>query len=209
MEERQAIARLQNGQLIGLEYLVEKYQVQAVQAAGLILLDRAAAEDIVQKAFISLVENIHQFDAERPFKPWFFRSVVNASIKAANRQKRQISLNQPQNQQKVPLEEVLADTDPLPEVWLEEKENRQRLQQAIDQLPPNQRAVIVMHYFLELSESDMAEEMDRPKSTIKYWLRTARMQLIKLLPLRNSASQPETEKLLVVPEKDEEGVWHE
>ena len=181
MEERQAIARLQKGDLSGLETLVECYQMQAVQAACLIVQDRALAEDIVQNAFIVVSEKIHQYDPERPFGPWFFRSVVNASIKAAKRQKRQVSLKEPISGQDFTLADLLTDPSSLPEEWLEQEENRSCVLQAVDQLPADQKAVIVMRYFLEMSEAEMADEMKRPKSTIKYWLRTAREQLKRLL----------------------------
>ena len=124
MEERQAIARLQKGDLSGLETLVECYQVRALQAACLIVQDRALAEDIVQNAFIIVAEKIHQYDSERPFGPWFFRSVVNASIKAANRQKRQVSLKESIPGEDFTLADLLTDPSSLPEKWLEQEENR-------------------------------------------------------------------------------------
>ena len=82
MEEQKAIARLKRGDISGLEALVRKYQVQAVRAAYLIIRDRALAEDIVQAAFLRAYERIGQFDAGRPFGPWFLRSVVNDAVKA-------------------------------------------------------------------------------------------------------------------------------
>jgi len=208
MDERQAIARLQSGDLSGLETLVECYQAQAVQAACLIVQDRALAEDIVQNAFIVVADKIHQYDPERPFKPWFFRSVVNASIKAANRQKRQVFLNEPQPGQDESLADLLADTHPLPEEWLEQQENRASVLHAIDQLPAGQRAVIVMRYFLEVSEIEMAGELQRPKSTIKYWLRTARKQLKQLLNPWQKAQARKIEPLLPLAETQEKEVWH-
>jgi RNA polymerase sigma-70 factor, ECF subfamily len=75
------------------------------------------------------------------------------------------------------------------------------VQQAIDRLPADQRAVIVMRYFLDVSETEMAGELQRPKSTIKYWLRTARKQLGRLLNPWHFA-QAHT------PEKPEKEVWH-
>ena len=209
MEERQAIARLQKHDLSGLETLVEIYQAQAVQAACLIVQDRALAEEIVQNAFIVVAEKIHQYDSERPFRPWFFRSVVNASIKAANRQKRQVFLNEQPPGQDVSLADILADTRPLPEEWLEQAENRAFVQQAVDRLPADQRAVIVMRYFLEVTEAEMAGELQRPTSTIKYWLRTARKQLKRLLTPWQSTQARKTEQSLPLPEKHEKEVWHE
>jgi len=61
--------------------LVNRYQVQAVQAAYAIVYDRALAEDIPQTAFVRVVERVHRFDEERLFAPWLFRIVVNAAIK--------------------------------------------------------------------------------------------------------------------------------
>jgi RNA polymerase sigma-70 factor, ECF subfamily len=209
MEERQAIALLQKGDLSGLETLVERYQAQAVQAACLIVQDRALAEDIVQNAFIVVAQKIHQYDAERPFRPWFFRSVVNASIKAAGRQKRQVFLNEQPPGEDATLADLLADASPLPEEWLEQEENRAALQQAVDQLPADQRAVIVMRYFLEVSEAEMADELRRPKSTIKYWLRTAREQLKRLLMPKQANQAYPIEQPLSGTESHEKGIWHE
>ena len=48
---------------------------------------------------------------------------------------------------------------------------------AIQSLLPEQRAVVVMRYFLEMSEAEMSTEMSRPLSTIKWWLREARKRL--------------------------------
>jgi len=209
MEERQAIARLQKGDLSGLETLVECYQVRAVQAACLIVQDRALAEDIVQNAFIVAVAKIQQYDPERPFGPWFFRSVVNASIKAAKRQKRQVSLKEQIPGQDFTLAALLSDPRCPPEEWLEKEENRSCVQQAVDQLPADQKAVIVMRYFLEMNEAEMAGEMRRPKSTIKYWLRTAREQLKRLLMPKPAHQATPIEPPLSGTEPHEKGSWHE
>src|SRR5690349_20827357 len=108
MEEQQAIARLKQGDLGGLEALVKQYQALAVHAAFLIVAERALAEDIVQSAFLKAADRIQQFDAQRPFRPWFLRMVVNESIKAARRGQRNPSLD-------TPSDAILAWlTDPAP-----------------------------------------------------------------------------------------------
>jgi RNA polymerase sigma-70 factor (ECF subfamily) len=209
MEESQAISRLQNGDLGGLEFLVARYQAQAVQAACLIVQDRAQAEDIVQNAFIVAAEKISQYDPERPFKPWFFRSVVNASIKAADRQKRQVYLDESEpGRGGVSMADALADAQPLPEEWLERQQDRAAVMQAIDQLAPGQRAVIVMRYFLEMNESEMGEELRRPKSTVKYWLRGARKQLKRLLHSRQADADSKAERSLPAQGENKKEVWH-
>ncbi|MGV8025860.1 MAG: sigma factor [Anaerolineaceae bacterium] len=73
--------------------MVEKYQVKAIQAAYLILGERNMTEDITHSAFLTAAEKIHHFDSDRPFGPWFYRIVANASIKARIREHKQLSLN--------------------------------------------------------------------------------------------------------------------
>jgi RNA polymerase sigma-70 factor (ECF subfamily) len=180
MDDRIAISRLKQGDLNGLETLVQRYQVQAVHAAYLIVYDRALAEDIAQTAFVKVVERIHQFDEERPFAPWLFRIVVNDAIKASRKQRRQIPLeefHEPVTQ----LAEWLAQPDLQPERLTEQNEMREHILKAIESLPPDQRAVVVMRYFLDMSEADMSAQMDRPLSSIKWWLRDARKRLYDLM----------------------------
>jgi len=181
MEDRIAISRLKQGDLSAVEPLVKRYQVQAVHAAYAIVHDRALAEDVVQTAFIKVVERIHQFDEDRPFAPWFFRIVINDAVKTAKRKKRNISLDEQLDQPTAQLAEWLFSPEPKPEQKLEQKEARQSILKSMQRLTSEQRAVIVMRYFLEMSEADMSAEMDRPLSTIKWWLRDARKRLRSLI----------------------------
>jgi RNA polymerase sigma-70 factor, ECF subfamily len=180
MDDRIAISRIKQGDLNGLEMLVRRYQVQAVHAAYLIVHDRPLAEDIAQSAFVKIVERIHQFDEERPFAPWFFRVVVNDAIKAAKKQRRYLSLED-SDEQTTKLSEWLTHPDLQPERLLEQKDMRENILKAIQTLPPEQRATVVMRYFLDMSEADMSVKMDRPLSTIKWWLRDARRRLYDLM----------------------------
>lgn len=180
MDDQIAISRLKQGDLNGLVILVNRYQAQAVRAAYLVLYDRALAEDVVQSAFVKAAERIHQFDEARQFPPWFFRVVVNDALKAAQKQRGTLPLDE-LDESTVLLADWLTDSAPSPERQLEEREIRENLLKAIHSLPAEQRAVIVMQYYFDLSEADMSTKMDRPLSTIKWWLREARKRLRDLL----------------------------
>ena len=177
MEEQQAIARLKQGDLAGLEALVKQYQALAVHTAYLIVADRSLAEDIVQSAFLKAAEKIEQFDAQRPFRHWFLRMVVNDCLKAAHRQQRNPSLDEPSSA----VLAWLTDPTPGPEQLVETNELRQSVWDALQQLSPEQRAVIVQRHFLEMDEAEMAHELQRPPSTVKWWLHTGRERLKTLL----------------------------
>lgn len=181
MEDQTAISRLKHGDLNGLETLVKRYQVRAVHAAYMIVFDRELAEDVTQSAFVKAAERIHQFDEKRPFAPWFFRIVVNDALKLVKKQERKISLDEQLDKPTMQLAEWLRDPGLHPEQHVEQDESRQIVLQAVHSLPAEQRAVIVMQYFLDMSEKDMSEKMDRPISTIKWWLRDARKRLRNLI----------------------------
>jgi RNA polymerase sigma-70 factor (ECF subfamily) len=177
MDDRIAISRIKQGDLNGLDLLVKRYQARAVHAAYLVVYDRTLAEDIAQSAFVKVAQRIDQFDEERPFAPWFFRIVLNDAIKAANKRRQTISLDQTPDDATRHLAKWLTDPTPPPWQWVEQKETSQLILKAIQSLSPEQREVVVMRYFLEMSEAEMSTEMDRPLSTIKWWLREARKRL--------------------------------
>ena len=181
MDDSIAISRIKQGDLNGLEILVNRYQVRAVQAAYLILYDRALAEDVAQTAFVKVAERAHQFDEQRPFAPWFFRIVVNDAIKAAKKRKHSISLDEHLDDATAKLAAQLGEPVLQPPQVVEARETRQTILKAIKSLTPEQRAVVAMRYFLDMSEADMSMRMNRPLSTIKWWLREARKRLRNLI----------------------------
>ena len=177
MVEIQAIALLKCGDITGLETLVNLYQLQALRTVTLITGDLALAEDIVQSAFIRAAERIDQFDSRLSFGPWFLRIVTNDAIKATKRQKRQISIDE-DNQEDLAF---LIDSTPLPEESVELSEAKQVVWQALQTLPPKQCAAVVLRYYLGMNEDEMAVELNRPAGTIKWRLHNARKRLKQIL----------------------------
>jgi RNA polymerase sigma-70 factor (ECF subfamily) len=176
LDEREAIACLRQGDINDLAALVERYQVQAVRTAYLITHNRALAEDVAQAAFLRVYQRIHQYDVSRPFAPWFLRSVANAALQAAQKHERQVSLNDPVGAE-IEFADVLPDLTPGPDAVIEEIEVRQAVWAALQQLTPKQRAAVVLRYYLDLSEQEIAAELDSPPGTIKWRLHTARQRL--------------------------------
>ena len=199
MDEKLAITRLRQGDLKGLEFLVQQHQVQAVHTAYLITGDRFLAEEIVQAVFLKLAGRIHQYDVHQSFRPWFFRIVVNDAIKAAKRQSRFVPLDTLSES----VLNWLNDPSQRPEALTETRELRDAVWKAIQSLAPEQRAVIVQRHFLEMSESEMVNELQRPPSTIKWWLHTARERLRDLLSSHRSNNYSERRPRVHSPSRGE------
>jgi len=150
-----------------------------VRTAFLITRDRALAEDVVQAAFVRVYERIAQFDSSRAFEPWLLCIVTNDAVKAATRRERFVPLHPP-GAVKQTLDDLFSN-QPGPDVAAEATELQQALWSALGQLPPEQRAVIVRRYYLDMSETEMADDLDVPQGTIKSRLRAARQRLHTLL----------------------------
>ena len=189
MDEKQAIGRLKKGDLSGLEVLVREYQLQALHAAVLIVQDHDLAQDIVQDAFLTMSRKIAQYDATRPFRPWFLRSVVNASIKVAKRQTRFISLNGYDSAVAEEMGKWLVDPDAQLEDFVETNETRQTVRKALLKLTPKQRAVVVMRFYLGMTTPEITKELGSSTPAVKWSLHAARKRLRRLLqPLRSGTS---------------------
>ncbi len=182
MDEQQAIQRLKQGDIGGLEFLVARHQVKAVRTAYLITRDLGLAEDIVQTSFINAFYAIRGFDGIRPFEPWFLRSVVNASVKMMQKMARQIQVGDDADESV--FAELVRQVESV-ERQVESREIQDQIWEAMQKLSPRQRAVIVQRYYLEMSEKEMAEQSDTAVGTIKWLLNAARERLRGLLAQRS------------------------
>jgi RNA polymerase sigma-70 factor (ECF subfamily) len=181
MDEHEAIARLKRGDIQALAVLVNNHQVRALRTAYLITQDKALAEDIVQDAFLAAYRSIRQFDAGRPFGPWFSRVVVNSALKAARRAAGFIPLDNG-----VGADEVSTDIDATPglDEMLDSAALDHLIGEALKTLSPEHRAVIVLRYYLDQGEADIAAQLKIPEGTVKSRAHTAKRQLRTWLSAR-------------------------
>ena len=181
MDDLQAIQRLKDGDIGGLETLVARHQAKAVRMAFLITHDETLAEDVVQDTFVRIYHHIRHFDPSRPFEPYLLRSVVNAALDVAQKA-RHLSMEVDLDQ----VEGLLSQAASV-ESELEYIQLKQRIVAALAQLEPRQRAVVIQRYYLEMSEKEMAVALDAPPGTIKWLLNIARAKLHDLLGSERSA----------------------
>jgi RNA polymerase sigma-70 factor (ECF subfamily) len=181
-DDLDAIRRLQDGDIGGLEFLVHRYQLKAIRTAYLITRDLGLAEDVVQDSFLQVHRSIHSFDATRPFEPWFLRSVINASVKLLQKTARQVQFGDDADESA--LAELSIQIDSV-ESQVEASEVQAQIWAAMQKLSPRQRAVIVQRYYLELSEAEMAKASGAARGTVKWLLNAARERLRSLLAERS------------------------
>lgn len=184
MDEAEWIEQLKRHQIEALELLVLEYQAQAMDVAYLITGSRDEAEDVVQTAFIRAYEHIDQFDSTREFKPWFMRIVINTSINQLP--KNNMTLNDSFPEYNLSVANPIWDSLTEIEQQIEAKQLLEMILSALNSLPGEQRAVVVMRYYLDMGDDEIAQILKRPTRTIKWRLHQARKYLRAFFSRKNS-----------------------
>ena len=156
--EGRLVKEAQRGSRDALAQLYSAHWRRAHRAAYLVVHDAAAAEDIAQDAFLAAVDALDRFDRRRPFAPWLHRIVVNRAIDWARREALRHMVDDPADQ---------PAPDPPPEAIGGE------MMDALAQLPPEQRAVVVLRHLLEYTPGEIARMLELPRGTVNSRLRRA------------------------------------
>jgi RNA polymerase sigma-70 factor, ECF subfamily len=151
------------------------YHLHVFRSAYLITRRQDAADDITQLVFVELFSAFRRFDLRRPFLPWLYRIVHNVSVDYLKRDRRGHVLTPTTEAQF----DILLGPDPTPgpAEQAEQAELRRAIWDALDHLPVNQRAVLVLSYYGGLSEHEVADAMGVRPGTIKSRLHRARHAL--------------------------------
>jgi RNA polymerase sigma-70 factor, ECF subfamily len=165
-EERRLVKEAQRGSRDALAELYAAHWPRAHRAAYLVVHDAGAAEDIAQDAFLAAVDALDRFDRRRPFGPWLHRIVINRAIDWGRREALRRSAGDPAEQpQAAPPAEAIGG----------------ELMPALAQLPPEQRAVVVLRHLLEYTPGEIARMLDLPRGTVNSRLRRGLDQLRDLI----------------------------
>lgn len=131
--------------------------------------DRHRAEEIVQDSFVKLW-NKPPDGGERAYRAWMRRVVTNASINALQRTKRHAAL--PEYGEDRAMRRRDAVTAPM-----EGREDRSRLEAALDRLDPMKRTILLLRGAEELSYDEIATHLGVPVGTVMSRLNRARAAL--------------------------------
>ena len=164
MTDEQAVLRCQDGEREAFRHLVERYQDVLYGTAVLMTGDRAQAEEHVQEAFLAAWRGIQGFHGERPVKPWLVRILVNTVV--SQRRRRVVST--------VSLEfEREAEDAARPADEIEAQHDRLAIRQALTDLNPEQRQVVVLRFFAGLTVPELAQAIGAREGTVKSRLHRA------------------------------------
>ncbi|NOR13493.1 MAG: sigma-70 family RNA polymerase sigma factor [Candidatus Aminicenantes bacterium] len=163
LSESEILTLVQKGDREAYQKIVVRHMRSAYYVALAFVHNHQDALDLSPEAFIKAFRKIKKFDTERPFFPWFYRILKNLCIDHYKHRRR---LNE------VPLENVR-----VLEVEHEDREMKKALWKGIDELPDEQKEIIVLRYFQQLSYQEIAEILDKPIGTVMSSLYYAKKRL--------------------------------
>lgn len=141
--------------------LVRKYQKKVYWIIRKMVLDHDDADDITQEVFLKLYRSLQDFRGESKFFTYIYRIAVNYSLNHLNSRKkitgREVDI---ENQN-------LASIDKNADAEMDARERTKILEEAIKQLPDQQRAVFNMRYYDSLSYEDIAKILNKSVGGMK------------------------------------------
>ncbi len=180
MDEVSLIKSLQQGNSIAFQELYRLYSDQALRTAYLITGNKELSEDVVQEAFIRCYKDLHKLKDPVAFKAWFYRILTHLCLRMKPKEKQHVSIDEMRDMgyEICQNEWELADT-------VEANELQKVVWQAVNQLEPVLKTVIVLYYFNELSIKEIAKMMQCFEGTVKSRLYHGRKRLMKIIDLGN------------------------
>lgn len=173
--DRALVERVRQGDVAAFGEIVRRYQRRAWAVAWRLLRNREDAEDLVQDAFLTVLDKLDRYDAGRPFAPWFFKVLVNRGLSLRERAR---------IREAAPLPEELVGTGGT-DRRAERSEVRARVDRALAGLSDRQRMVVQLYELDGYSSPEIAEMLNVAEGTVRWTLHEARKNLREALaPLK-------------------------
>lgn len=188
MTDTELLERIKADDPGAFEALVETYGDRVYRFGRRMCGDREDAQDILQETLIAAYRALKDLEHAGAMKTWLYRVAANACLMMRRRGKfepdREISLEElmPAGEEG-PRAEIPDEAD-LPDRAAERGQVVERVRQAVGDLPPAYRIVLVMRDMEQLSTKEVAEALGLQESAVKMRLHRARLMVRKLLEAR-------------------------
>ena len=153
------VARARKGDADAFEQLVNTYRDQVFRLALRMCGNETDADEVAQDAFLSAWKGLPNFRGDSRFSTWLYQLTTHAAIDLLRRQKRRGETDD--------ITEIsVVDPAPGPQQQAEQSETRQAVRDAMAQLTPEYRQIVVLRFLQELSYEEIAAALKLPPGTV-------------------------------------------
>ena len=160
--------------MLAFRNLVEKYKDVSFSLACSVLKDEEEAEDVLQDAFMKVLNNVHKFRFDSSFSTWLYRIVVNTCLNVKEKNKKHLYDDLSE------VQEVQSDDTSLLDKY-NEKERKIYIEATFKLMKPDEALLLRLYYLCELSIGEVREVTDFTESNIKVILYRARKNMYNIL----------------------------
>ncbi len=168
------IEQAQNGDEESFALIVETYQNPVYNLCYRMLYNDREAEDAAQETFWKAWSNFSKYDSNRSFSTWILSIAAHHCID--QQRKKRV----PEVEIDETMEEIIPERTPLPEDDVIRQEEELRLKKMLAQLSEIDRAAILLRYWYDFSDREIAENLSLSESAVKSRLFRARKSLAQL-----------------------------
>ena len=189
-DENAWVLQAQQGDDDAFTQLVETYQKPVYNLCYRMLGEPEVAEDAAQETFLRAYQNLHRYDSSRPFGTWILSIAAHYCIDRLRKKKFSVFSIDAEDEDGMPFE-VADPASPDPEVESVTKEDRDQLHILLKDLEPTDRAAVIMRYWYDYSEVEIAQSLKLTVSAVKSRLHRSRRALAGMWQKEMSRPHPE------------------
>ena len=172
-EDQLALAAFRRGDRQAFIGLVERYQRPVYNAAFWVLRRPDDAADVAQTVFLRVIERLDDYDPQYRFFSWIYRIAVNEALDVLRRNGREEPLDDDIDIPDVPGGD--------PESVLARAQDAERLRRSLLRLSTQDRIVLTLRHFSDLSYDEIAQVLELDEKTVKSRIFEARKRLRALI----------------------------
>jgi len=176
LNDQQLVHLYIDGNTDALSTLVNRYKERIYTSIYLLVKDKYMAEDLFQEVFIRIIDTLRsgRYTDEGKFLSWALRIAHNMCVDHFRKVKRGPSIKTSDDRD---IFEVLNFSEPSAETRMMQSQSHDRVRKMIDKLPEDQREVIILRHYADLSFKEIA---DLTKCSINTALGRMRYGLINM-----------------------------
>jgi RNA polymerase sigma-70 factor, ECF subfamily len=165
LSDEQVVERVLAGETALYEVVMRRYNTRLYRVARAILKNEGEAEDVMQDAYVRAFQHLDQFAGRAKFSTWLTRIAVHEALARIHKAKRFEEWDDMNESKRDKI--VATQLRPNPESETASGELSRLLEQAIENLPGNYRAVVMMRDVEEMSTSETAECLSITEENVK------------------------------------------
>jgi RNA polymerase sigma-70 factor, ECF subfamily len=189
-DEKTWVLQAQQGSDEAFTQLVETYQKPVYNLCYRMLGEPEEAEDAAQETFLRAYQNLHRYDLARSFGTWILSIAAHYCIDRLRKRKFAIFSMDAENEDGTTFE--LPDpASPDPEIESVKREAQERLHLLLKELDATDRAAVVLRYWYDFSEVEIAQSLKLTVSAVKSRLHRSRRALAGMWQEETTRAQTE------------------